>query len=47
MIVSGQVFYIFIGISITIAFYMLFKYAIGTTKISQGSTYGKQDGKKE
>jgi hypothetical protein len=46
LIVSGQLFYAFVGIAIIIAFYLLFKFAVGTTEISHGSTYGKQEGKK-
>lgn len=45
MIASGKLSYILIGVAIPVAFYMLFNYAIGTTKISQSSAYGKQEKK--
>lgn len=47
MIVSGRIFYILIGVSITVAFYMLLNYAIATTRIAQGSSYGKKDGEEK
>jgi len=43
LILSGKIMYIAIGSGIMIAFYMLFNYAIGMSKISKGSDYGKTE----
>lgn len=41
MILSGKILSIAVGTGIMIAFYMLLNYAIGMSKISKGSSYGK------
>jgi len=45
LILSGQVMYITIGSGIVISFYVLLKYAVGMSTISNSSDYGS-DGKK-
>jgi len=47
LILSGNILHISIGSGVLIAFYMLFNYAIGMSKISKGSNYGKTAGNKK
>lgn len=42
MIVSGNMFYILIGVFVLVSFYMLYNYAIGMSKISKASNYGSK-----